>query len=174
MGIEGEVSTSNEVGARFDNGFKRAHDDVMVASRVLVIDDEPGIRLLLERVFSRAGFEITVAATLGEAERFMPDVDLVFTDYHLGQGITGCDVATTVGGLSGRSAPPVILLTATPDDVPPEKRALFADIVAKPFQLAALVDEARVVLAGRRPRARSRVEDCSCPDGASRTKATDD
>lgn len=126
--------------------------------RVLVVDDEAGIRLLLERALTRAGFEVRAVGTLEQAVVEIYDADGIVTDYHLGGGVTGHDVIEAAAARMGRTAPPAVLVTATPDDVPPEQRASFVDVLAKPFRLPTLVDAVRVMLADRRPRSRSTVE----------------
>lgn len=126
--------------------------------RVLVVDDEPGLRLLLERVLTRAGYEVRVAEGLEGARTELLEVDAIVTDYHLGGGVTGSDVVRVARDSMGRSAPPAVLVTATPDDVPLEERKHFVDILAKPFRLPVLVDAMRVLLADRRPRLRSSIE----------------
>lgn len=134
---------------------------MLVASRrhcVLVVDDEAGIRLLLDRALTRAGFEVRAVGSLEEALHELYDVDGVVTDYHLGHGTTGHDVVLAAQARLGRTAPPAILVTATPDDVPSEERARFVEVLAKPFRLPTLVDAVRVMLADRRPRTRSSVE----------------
>ncbi len=35
--------------------------------RIMIVDDEPQVRLLLSRIFARAGYDVTVAATAFEA-----------------------------------------------------------------------------------------------------------
>ena len=126
--------------------------------RVLVVDDEAGIRLLLDRALTRAGFEVRAVGTLEEALRELYDVDGIITDYHLGFGTTGHDVVFAAEARLGRTAPPSLLITATPDDVPRAKRDRFVEVLAKPVRLPTLVDAVRVMLADRRPRTRSSVE----------------
>ncbi len=126
--------------------------------RVLVVDDEAGIRLLLDRALTRAGFEVRAVGSLEEALSELYDADGIVTDYHLGQGVTGNDVVLAAQARLGRTAPPAILVTATPDDVPGEERVRFVEVLAKPFRLPTLIDAVRVMLADRRPRTRSSVE----------------
>jgi DNA-binding NtrC family response regulator len=134
---------------------------VAVASRrhrVLVVDDEAGIRLLLDRALTRAGFEVRAVGSLEEAIAELYDADGIVTDYHLGNGVTGTDVVLAAQARLGRTAPAAILVTATPDDVPDDERTRFVEVLAKPFRLPTLIDAVRVMLADRRPRTRSSVE----------------
>ncbi|MCB9604094.1 MAG: hypothetical protein H6722_30830 [Sandaracinus sp.] len=145
--------------------------------RVLVVDDEWGIRLLFERALSRAGYDVRCVASLEEARPEIYDADVIVTDYHL-VGATGGDVMRAAATMLGRTLPPALLVTATPDDVLPEDRVLFADVLAKPFRLPVLLDAVRVLLAERRPRLRSSVETRAAvdvvPPGWSRRDGTED
>jgi two-component system, OmpR family, alkaline phosphatase synthesis response regulator PhoP len=52
---------------------------------VLVVDDEPAIRLLCKVNLELAGYEVLEASTLGEArERLQDGVDVVLLDMHIG------------------------------------------------------------------------------------------
>jgi DNA-binding NtrC family response regulator len=53
--------------------------------RIMVVDDDPGIRRSLQMLFSRAGFQVIQAADGSEAVRLWRDVgaDLVVTDLHM-------------------------------------------------------------------------------------------
>ncbi len=60
----------------------------MTAQRVLIVDDEPDIRELLDITLSRMGLDTFSAATLGEARELVTDVspDLCLTDMKLPDG----------------------------------------------------------------------------------------
>jgi DNA-binding NtrC family response regulator len=109
------------------------------ASRILVVDDEPGIRSLCGDVLRRAGYAVEtadtgnagVAAVLGgmsAGRRF----DLVFCDINL-PDIDGLTVLEKV--LAGEEAPTVILITAFPSvDTAVRGMKLGArDYLTKPF-----------------------------------------
>jgi len=84
------------------------------AARVLVVDDEQGIRLLVQTLLEKEGYRIDVAENVREAQKWLADedYDVVVT-------------AITMPGLSGiellkilhRNAPevPVILMTGNPN-----------------------------------------------------------
>lgn len=52
-------------------------------TRVLVLDDEPSIRLLLRVVLELEGCEVVEASTVAEAREGLADVDVVVLDLHL-------------------------------------------------------------------------------------------
>ncbi len=79
--------------------------------RVLVVDDESGIRGLLSLAFKRAGFYVQVASDVAEAKAQLLSkrFDFVLTDVRM-QGLSGHDLvrwlansypATRVGIMSG-------------------------------------------------------------------------
>lgn len=101
---------------------------------VLIVDDEPSVRAVLEMLFNHAGYSVSVAANFKEAAARIESAafDLVVTDYQLG-GKSGLDVLR----LAQRSAarPEIILITAygTPSSAVAAMRAGAYDYIAKPF-----------------------------------------
>ena len=57
----------------------------VVGQRIMVVDDDPGIRRSLDILLSRAGYQVTQAADGSEAVRLWRDqgADLVITDLHM-------------------------------------------------------------------------------------------
>jgi DNA-binding NtrC family response regulator len=110
--------------------------------RILVIDDEHGIRSLCGDVLRRAGHVVEVAATgeAGLAAAHAAPFDLVFCDINL-PGLTGLDVLERL--LAAAAPPTVILITAYPT-VETAVRGMklgARDYLAKPFT----PDELRMV-----------------------------
>jgi YesN/AraC family two-component response regulator len=83
--------------------------------RVLFVDDEPSIRMTLSAILERAGFQVTVAATVPEALDHMgkEKFDLLLSDLNIGQPGDGFTVISAMR----RSQPEVatIILTGFPD-----------------------------------------------------------
>ncbi|TAU80506.1 response regulator [Rhizobium leguminosarum] len=62
--------------------------------RVLIVEDEPGIALVIEDVAIDAGFEITgVAGNMSEALELGSEADIAIIDVRLGDGLTGPSIA---------------------------------------------------------------------------------
>ena len=110
-------------------------------ARVLVVDDERGIREGLCRALTVAGYEAVAAASVAEARpRFAEDLDCALLDVRLKDG----DGIALLEELRGGAAPdvPVIIATAYGDS----ERAIRAmragafDYVTKPFDLPALLE----------------------------------
>ena len=115
--------------------------------RVLVVDDEESLRDLLETSLRFEGFEVSTAATGGQALRRVGELapDLVVLDVML-PDLDGFEVSRRLRSDGHRV--PVIFLTArdTPED---RVRGLTIggdDYLGKPFSLAELVARIRVVL----------------------------
>lgn len=114
---------------------------------IAVVEDDPEIRLLVDGLLSREGFEVAGCAHAEELDRVMERrrVDLVLLDLML-PGEDGLSVCRRL-----RNAPvttPVIMVTAKGDDI---DRILGLelgadDYVAKPFNPRELIARVRAVL----------------------------
>ncbi len=62
--------------------------------KVLVVEDEPGVRTAMRMLLKIEGFDVTAVATAGEAIKLLRSepFDLLVTDYHLEEGRTGTQV----------------------------------------------------------------------------------
>jgi DNA-binding response OmpR family regulator len=108
----------------------------MPAKKILVVDDEPEVRKLMEHFLTTKGYEVRAAENgrvgLAALDTFTPD--LVLLDMHMPE----MDGAETLRGLARRSPGlPVIMVTVN-EDVETTSRLLqlgAADYVPKPFNL---------------------------------------
>ncbi|MEJ2402306.1 MAG: sigma-54 dependent transcriptional regulator [Xanthomonadales bacterium] len=112
------------------------NDDV---KKVLVIDDEPDIRELLDLTLTRMGLEVTTAEDLAEARRELQSNEFSFclTDMRLPDG-NGLDLVTEIGEKYPNL--PTAMITAhgkVEDAVYALKQGAF-DFVSKPVDLAVL------------------------------------
>jgi DNA-binding response OmpR family regulator len=123
-----------------------------VASKVLIVDDEPNIVLSLEFLMKQQGYETRVARdgdeALAEVERFRPDLVLLDVMLPLRDGFEVCQRLRA----DGWSDLKILMLTAKGRDVEIEKGlALGADgYVTKPFSTAELVARVANMLEGAR------------------------
>jgi len=115
-------------------------------TNVLVADDDPGLRTVLDDALAHAGHEVTMAADGREALRRFTEkpFDLVVTDL----AMPAVDGVELVRELRARSRVPILVLTVRGDE--PEKvRLLDAgadDYVVKPFGIPELLARVRVLL----------------------------
>jgi DNA-binding response OmpR family regulator len=123
-----------------------------MASKVLIVDDEPNIVLSLEFLMKQQGYETRVARdgeeALAEVERFRPDLVLLDVMLPRRDGFEVCQRLRA----DGWSDLKILMLTAKGRDVEIEKGlALGADgYVTKPFSTAELVARVADMLEGVR------------------------
>ena len=123
----------------------------MPAKKILVVDDEPEVRKLMEHFLTGKGYEVRLAENgrvgLAALESFTPD--LVLLDMHMPE----LDGAETLRQLVLRSPTlPVIMVTVN-EDVETTSRLLqlgAADYVPKPFNLDYLEQAINIQLSAAR------------------------
>ncbi len=121
----------------------------MPAKTLLIVDDEPHVRHMLDYKLVRAGFSVITATNGVDALRLAREhrPDLVVTDLQMpgGEGLSLClklneqpDTATI----------PVIMLTARGYKVPPSDmvRTNIKSLVAKPFSPRVLLAQVQELL----------------------------
>jgi len=107
--------------------------DQQLASRVLIIEDEPIIALDLENLVSELGHKVVAtAATRDEAvsKALAERPGLVLADINLGEGGSGIDAVTEI--LESFDIP-VIFITAYPEKLLTGERPEPTYLIAKPF-----------------------------------------
>jgi len=108
---------------------------------VLIVDDDAGVRALLERLLAEAGLEIATAAGVAEARQLAPAwrPDVLLADVRLADG-SGIDLAVEL--LAAQPGLRVVRMTGSDEtgEVP-------WPVLTKPFDLALAVR----LVAGRRP-----------------------
>ena len=124
----------------------------MIGGRVLVVDDDPGIRTLCARVLSREGFQVMLASSGDDGLRRLvaSGADVAVIDVMM-PGRSGIDLCAAIRHTDGISDLPVLFLTARSDIA--DKAAGFAvgadDYLTKPFDVRELAMRVRALL--RRP-----------------------
>ncbi|HEX2851505.1 MAG TPA: response regulator transcription factor [Acidimicrobiales bacterium] len=116
-------------------------------SRILIVDDDPGMRELLRTALTRDGFAVEEAADAAGGERAVEAVhpDLAILDIRLGAGPDGLTLARR---LRARSDLPIVFLTDA-NEVE-DRLAGFEtgadDYIPKPFVVAELLARVRALL----------------------------
>ena len=129
-------------------------DDPARASvgRILVVDDEPHIRRVLDAMLGREGFDVVLASEGVEALRAVASgsIDLVILDLYM-PGANGLEVLAKIRTDPDNADTPVIILTAKGQDA--DREAAFAggadDFLTKPFSPKKLVARIREILGAR-------------------------
>ena len=144
----------------------------MKTARILVVDDESNIRVLLEEILSEEGYKVTVAADAAEARaaRTGQDYDLILLDIWMPDtdGISLLKEWSAGGKLE-----PVVMMSGhgTVDTAVEATRLGALDFIEKPVSLAKLlrtVDKALTQKRSTQPR-RSLVPSMLAPVGKSET-----
>ena len=116
------------------------------SEEILVVEDDPSLRLLLARTLREHGYRVTAVSAAPDMWRAMKSVrfDLVLLDVML-PGVSGLDICRAI---RTDSNVPIIMVTARGDEV---DRVLGLelgadDYIAKPFSTKELVARMRAVL----------------------------
>jgi FixJ family two-component response regulator len=113
-------------------------------ARLILVEDNDGVRLATELFLKLEGHEILSARTLAEGEalleHLLPD-DIVIADYHLDDKNTGLDMLMRLRERRGYDVPGVVLS----GDLPSVLRSIKAPIgscrfLSKPVDTAALME----------------------------------
>jgi DNA-binding response OmpR family regulator len=120
--------------------------------RILVVDDEPHIRRVLEAMLGKEGFDVHSASDGAEGLRAIAagGVDLVILDL-LMPDIHGLEVLAKIRTDPQRGSTPVIILTAKGQDTDREAALTGGadDFMTKPFSPKKLVARIREILGAR-------------------------
>ncbi len=107
--------------------------------KILVADDDPGIRDIFKIIFERAGYEIELKEDGRDvlSNRYnKPDLFLI--DKQL-SGMDGLDLCRYLKAQASTKNIPVIIVSASPDIGPLARSAGADDYVEKPFELSHLL-----------------------------------
>lgn len=121
----------------------------MTSNSVLVVEDEPDVRELLNFTLGRVGFDVHLAADAEEALRMLAIrlPDLILIDWML-PGLSGVDLARHLRRDESTATLPLIMLTARSDE--DDKLRSFDvgidDYVTKPFSSKELVARIRALI----------------------------
>ena len=118
-----------------------------MAHRILVVDDEPDLREILQCNLESAGYEVDTAESAEEALRILtPDHNLILLDVMLG-GMSGFRLANKLRN-DLKLQTPIIFLTArdTENDLLTGFSAGGDDYISKPFSLHEVLARIRAVL----------------------------
>ncbi len=117
--------------------------------RILLVEDEPGVRNAMRTQFRMEGYRVIAAASAAEALNELaddPKFDLVISDYHLEDGRRGTQVISAARGRLGESLKAVLVTGDTSSAI----RELQADanlrIISKPINSEILLRLVRTLL----------------------------
>ena len=126
---------------------------------ILVIDDGPDNRLLLDAILSRAGYRVLLAEDGEQGLRVLEteSPSLILLDFSM-PGLSGPEVAQRIRGHAHTAATPIILLTASTeaDHVDQAFAAGADDYVTKPFDRRILTARIESMIRAAEDRQRAR------------------
>ena len=118
---------------------------------ILAVDDEPDLRVVIERILSRSGYRVRVAGGVRDALTVLDSLDgfpdLLVTDIRMPDGM-GAQLAELVR--RQRPGLPVLYVSGYPEDRA-RAEGLIADglVLEKPFRPAQLSDAVAQALSSR-------------------------
>jgi DNA-binding response OmpR family regulator len=119
------------------------------ASRIVVVDDDPSIRRLIELILLRAGYRLSLVGSAPEALAAIAaePTDLVITDLMM-PDMSGLDLLRVLRADAGQADVPVIVLTAVgqPSQVEAARDLGAFGCVFKPFGQAYFLATVRAAL----------------------------
>jgi DNA-binding response OmpR family regulator len=120
--------------------------------RILIADDEPHIRRILQTVLEMAGFEVDLrrdGTDALEAVSGSKHYDLILLDIMM-PGATGLEVLEKIRAMDGRKFTPVVILTAKGQGE--DRQAAFSlgadDFLTKPFSPKKLLARIHEIIDG--------------------------
>lgn len=114
--------------------------------KILVIDDDPDARMIMEKLMQRQGYEVVTASRRDEAftrlQTFHPSVILLDV---LLSGADGREVCREIKSMEEFRNTPVIMISAHPGAA--ENFASYGadDFVTKPFRTQALLEKLELI-----------------------------
>jgi PAS domain S-box-containing protein len=121
-----------------------------VGHRVLLVEDEPGVRNAMRMLFRMEGYRVIAAATAAEALDELtsdPQFDLIISDYHLEEGRTGTEVISAARAKLGRSLKAVLVTGDTSSAINELQGDAHLRIISKPINSQHLLNLVRTLLA---------------------------
>jgi CheY-like chemotaxis protein len=124
-----------------------------LSAKVLIVDDDPGIRMLLSKFLQREGFETVMAQNGLEGVEFAKkhQPDLIIMDVVMPQ-MDGLTAARLIKFYKPLSDVPILFLTAKDADKEIElAQAVRAEVyITKPFDVRQVIDVVRETLSGKK------------------------
>ncbi|GAB3044762.1 response regulator [Virgibacillus ainsalahensis] len=117
-----------------------------MGKEILVVDDQPGIRLLLTDLLSNEGYHITTASTGKEAVDYANSntFDLLIIDYKL-PVLDGSEVLQKLE--ENKMKLPVIVISGLVETIDQELQQYnnVKAVIGKPFDISGFIEEVKVI-----------------------------
>jgi two-component system, sensor histidine kinase len=126
------------------------------SARILLVDDDTGVRNATAMLLRVEGFEVLCAASLGEVDEALrqdPRIDLVIADYHLQQGETGIEAIAAARSFAGERVGAVLVSGDTSSTLREVQATDRLRIASKPIQADELLALITDLFSGGQPAA---------------------
>src|ERR1039458_10085803 len=116
-------------------------------SKVLIVDDEPGLRKALHTSLSASGFDVSEARNGGEALATLPcaPVDIVLLDINM-PGMSGIEVCRKIRELSIHMGIMMVTVRDSEEDKVQALEAGADDFITKPYRLREMIARLHAML----------------------------
>jgi two-component system CheB/CheR fusion protein len=118
-------------------------------TNILLVEDDPSVRNATSLLLKSDGYHVAVAATMNEALQeagAAQDIDLLVTDYHLGDGITGLQVIEALRTALGRPLKAILVTGDTSSAIMEIPRDPYLRIASKPVEADKLLAALRALM----------------------------
>lgn len=118
-----------------------------LARRVLLVEDDAGVRSAMRMLLGAEGYEVSAAASIAEALRMASDrdaFDLLITDFHLGGGSTGLELLAALRARYGSGLKSILVSGDTSfavKNLQPDRYLRIANKPLRAEQLLRLITE---------------------------------
>ena len=107
--------------------------------KILIADDDPGIRDIFQIILAKAGYDIEVKDDANEIFKNKFNIPDLFLIDRLLSGVDGLDVCRYLKSNTQTNQIPVVMVSASPDIGIAAVKAGADDFVEKPFELSYLL-----------------------------------
>jgi DNA-binding response OmpR family regulator len=112
---------------------------LIMKKKILVADDDPGIRDIFKIILEKAGYEIELKEDAGEILKNQFGIPDLFLIDKLLSGIDGLDICRHLKENPDTSDIPVVMISASPDIGISSAKAGADDFIEKPFDISHLL-----------------------------------
>ena len=119
-------------------------------ARVLLVEDDAGVRNATRILFELEGYDVTAVTSLAEALQHIGDghgIDVLVSDYHLSRGETGTQVITALREALGTSLKAILMTGDTSSAIRELPRDPRLRVASKPIDAEELMALLRALLA---------------------------
>lgn len=119
------------------------------AHHLLLVEDDPGVRNATRMFLKGEGYRVTTATTLDEALLGLqnnPDIEIIISDYHLGEGMLGTEVIAAARTQFGADFRAILVTGDTSSAIAGLRRDQHLHVTSKPINADELLGMIQALL----------------------------